>query len=247
MAVTYTTQTVFPLSQGVAGAIICQVGTDEAITVTASKNGGAFGAVDAATTATKIIGSDSAVLYKLAVAAADTATPGPICFQLKGATSTMFVMGYVYAWNATGGILPANGIPVGALATGAIVAATFGAGAITNTVLATDSIGADELAADAIAEIVAATTAVAPTFPIFCHPRQKSEPDPTKRTIFWEQTGTLPANLSLRKNGGSPANSSVLPSTVTRAISSFSRKKRGWSGYIFFWLSESKVTVTHQS
>lgn len=134
------------LKKDTAGVIIYQVGTDEAQVILASKNGGNFGAVNAGTTAAKITGGDSAVLYALTINAADTATLGPILFESKGATDTTYVWGMVVAE------LP------GSLKAGAIAAATFAA----------EAIDANAMKADANTEIATATAAL-----ILATPAQK--------------------------------------------------------------------------
>ncbi len=131
------------LKKDTAGAILYQVGTDEAQVITAAKDGN-FAAVNAGTTAAKVTEADSAVLYRLTIDAADTATAGPILFQSKGATDTTYVWGFVVA--ELPGMIAASGIPVGA----------FVNDSITANAIATDAIGANEVAAGAVTEIVSA-------------------------------------------------------------------------------------------
>ena len=66
------------LVKDAAGVIYYRPGTDEAQAITASKNGGNFGAVNAGTTGAVVGGTNVEKLYKLTVNAADTATAGPI-------------------------------------------------------------------------------------------------------------------------------------------------------------------------
>lgn len=132
------------LKKDTAGAILYQVGTDEAQTILKATTAN-FGAVNAGTTAAKVTGADSAVLYRLTINAADTAALGPVLFESKGATDTTYVWGFVV--DELPGKVAASGIPVGAFANDSITAAA----------IATDALAADGLAADAVTEIVTAT------------------------------------------------------------------------------------------
>ena len=84
------------LQQSTAGVLEYEAHTAEAQVITASKNGGSFGAVNAGTTGVQI-GATSR--YKLTINAADTATLGPIMFLSTGATGTVLVHAYVVAYD----------------------------------------------------------------------------------------------------------------------------------------------------
>ena len=87
------------LQKGVAGKLYFVVGTAEAQVMTASKNGGAFAAVNAGTTAAVVGGTGPTTLFLLTVNKADAATLGRIVFLATGATSTQTVEAEVVDFN----------------------------------------------------------------------------------------------------------------------------------------------------
>ena len=116
---------VVPLGLSVAGSILFETAVADAKTVLAAKgDSGNFAAVNVGTTAAAVTGGTSTTLFRLTVNAADTATVGPICFEITGAGGQIeYIHAFVYATPPKTGVLPTGAIPAVAFATGAVNAA----------------------------------------------------------------------------------------------------------------------------
>jgi len=191
------------LVKDAAGVLYFTPATDEALAVTASKNGGSYAAVNAGTVAAKVGGTNAEGLYKLTVNLADTATVGPIAFKCIGTTDTIVVLAEV---------IPLAHGTVGTLVDDTITAAAIQA----------DALGSLELAAGAASEIAAAVAGGGVSIETSARYKiQIGELTAAKRTIIWDQAGaTMPANCLLSLDGATPENSDAAPATVSGTLRS---------------------------